>query len=139
MNLHEKSLLGRRVYGFSLFRNIPETLYDETIVPDPIPVEELPISEREQILRSIFSVDLRTGLPVGDISMLMSKDTHPDVLNFIHSQLLRPNSVSGDSAGDFAGLDDDTIASLTRDSNESLYAYRDRMIQYLRDNHGSTE
>lgn len=129
MKVHEKSCLGRRCYGFNLFRQLEEKDYTVISVPEVV-VEDA--SAENSLFDMMFSVNPLTKLPQGDVSLYLSDKTSPDVKRFIEMQLLSPNNISADAAAEYSSLSDDDIAEFTRGSFESISSYRTRVFDILR-------
>ena len=91
-----------------------------------------PIPDNLQVMfDNIFAVDPRTGLPSCDISVFLSENTSPEVKQFISMNLFR-DSLGSDDTNVVDGIDEDTVALLTRGASESSSAYRDRVLTYLK-------
>lgn len=131
--LKEFSAIGHRLSGFNMYRDIAER---DIEVGKPFEFVEVENTDMNKSLFDlVFSVNPITKLPVGDIAMLLGDQVNPDIKRFIELNLMNPNGLDSDSAGEFSALDDDTIADFMRNPNESLGEYRDRMFQVLRDEH----
>lgn len=129
MKLSEQSHYGKACYGFRLTSQLQDVDYPDMYV------EELPdidnSSTEKSLFDIVFSVDPDTLLPVGDIAMLLSDKTHPDVKLFIERNLMNPVDLSSDGSGQFAGLSDDDIQHFTRGRDESYDIYRRRVWDSL--------
>ena len=96
MKLHEKSLLGFRVYGYNTFRGCQNIEFTPLVnVDDPFIDSK---SAKDSLLDSIFDLNPRTGLPDCDISVFYSKNTSDSVRKFIQDNLLVDNGVKADSS-----------------------------------------
>lgn len=135
MKISEISLLGHRAFGFNMYRD----LRDDVAEVEVEEIEAPNTSLEKSLFDLVFSVDPRTNLPIGDIAQYLSNETHPDVKRFIELNLHAPISIDGDAHGDLAGLSDMDIADLTRHNSESLIDYRNRVMDYLRDNMSKSE
>lgn len=82
-------------------------------------------SDLDPILKEIFSVDERTGMPHGDIAYFLSKNANPQVKAFIEGAFFQPRSV--DNNYDPAKISDDLIVECTRRSDESVADYAARL------------
>lgn len=103
---------------FPHYANLTEDDLKE--IPRP-QVDYVPNSDNE-ILSLIFAPDPVTGVPRSDLAVLMSKDTAPQVSQFIRDNLLSPRSVS------FVSVDDPDLALQgIKSRNESLVDYADRL------------
>lgn len=129
MQVHEKSCLGVKVYGFNQFRNLKGVEYS---VPDYEPLQEVNVDPNQSLFDLVFSINPDTKLPDGDIAMFMNDNTNPDIRRFIELNLHTPQVVDGDSAGQFSELDDDTIMELQRGQYESISSYRSRLFDYIK-------
>lgn len=131
MKLHEKSLLGRRVYGFNTTRGAEFINYP---LDEEMPVLEEDIkSQIDSVLDSIFSIDPRTKLPTGDIGVFMNKNTSDEVKKYIQDNLLADNGGVSDTSK-YGSLPDSVIADYMRNQDETIYQYRDRVISIMRNN-----
>ena len=133
MKLHEKSLLGHRVYGYNTYRGAEAHNY-----PDNYDVETSPISETKSsvdlLLDSIFSTNPKTKLPDCDIQVFLGKAASPEVRRYIQDNLLADNGGVSDSSK-YGSLPDDVIADYARSSDETAYQYRDRIVRLMRENY----
>lgn len=84
-------------------------------------------SELGRILKEIFSVDEKSGLPKGDIAYWLSNDGNPQVKDFIVNNLLKPTSVGGSQD---RNITDDIIEEYSRRSDESVVDYAARLRGY---------
>lgn len=91
---------------------------------DPVP--EKVESSLQSVLDEIFSVDVNTGLPKGDIQYYMSSDGNPQVKQWIENNLLKPRVSSGSSTPE--GVTDDMIIEMSRQKGESVSDYQARLI-----------
>ena len=74
----------------------------------------------DELTESIFAPDPLTGVPRSDIALMMSKDTRPEVAQYIRDTLQQPRqSISTD--------DPDFALSTIKDRRESIQAYADRL------------
>lgn len=85
-------------------------------------------SELDGVLKEIFSVDERTGLPQGDIQYFLSKDGNPQVKAWLESNLLAPRAKQTGSS--IEGVTDDLIAEMARDEGENASQYAERLMSY---------
>lgn len=95
-------------------------------------VVEPEIEQKERLFNEIFTLNHKTKLPDGDLAIWMSKNTSPSIKQFIQDNLFSPVPLSSDG-GKYDGLSDDDIALYTRGSDESLYHYRDRLVNVLKE------
>lgn len=129
MKLHETSLLGRRCYGFNIYRDLVDVDFPAGSFPVQDAVEDTDM--KQSLFSVIFSVDPLTKLPSTDIANYLASSTRPEVKLFIEQNLMKPFSVQSDGSGQFSGLSDDDIAEFTRGASESVSAYRDRITNAL--------
>ena len=94
---------------------------------DPVVSVKRDITELDQILNEIFSVDPISGLPKGDISYYLSPNGNPAVKEWLINNLLKPRS-NGNSSID--SLTDDMIEEYSRKPGESYESYSTRMRGY---------
>lgn len=90
-----------------------------------------PVQEKdnfENILNSIYTVDKSTGAPIGDIAVFLSKNTSPEVKQFIQMNLMSPVK----SVGQVTGLSDDDILSMQRQPGESKFDYVQRLYDTIK-------
>lgn len=131
MKINEISSIGNRCFGFVMSRSLSDCTF-----PDSEDYVCSEYSEKSDLNNSlfdlVFSVDPRSNLPVGDVAMYMSENTSPDVKRFIELNLHNPVDSGVSASGDFSSLSDDDIISMTRDKNESISSYRNRMIEYIK-------
>ena len=74
----------------------------------------------DELTETIFAPDPFTGVPRSDIALMMSKDTRPEVAQYIRDALQQPRqSISTD--------DPDFALSTIKDRRESLQEYADRL------------
>lgn len=107
----------------SMYSGIKDANEPVIVLPDYVPND----SELDNVLREIFSVDERTGLPKGDLAYYLSPDGNPTVKQWLENNLLKPRSSRGENIAD---LTDDMIAEYHRGSDESVLDYQARLIGY---------
>lgn len=78
-------------------------------------------SDLDRVLKEIFSVDPRSGLPNGDIVYWLSNDGNTAVKDWLMNNLLKPRATSSGSS--LEGVTDDLIAEMSRGRDESLDDY----------------
>lgn len=99
--------------------------------PTPFPdVDGVQKNDLDNILAEIFAPDPLTGAPKGDIVYYLSPDGNPMIKQWLENNLLSPRGVKS-SNGQY---DDDTIAEYSRNADESVDAYRSRIIGYIDEN-----
>ena len=97
--------------------NDPCIISDEPFVDDN--------SEIANVLKEIFAVDDRTGLPQGEIAYYLSPDGNPQIKEWLLNNLMRTRGVSVGSSID--DVTDDMLEEFSRQPNESLGDYRKRI------------
>lgn len=106
---------------------------DLSFHPGPCPIDEpdgVQKNDLDNILSEIFAPDPITGAPKGDIAYYLSPDGNPMIKQWLENNLLAPRGVKS-SNGQY---DDDTIAEYSRCADESVDAYRERIIGYIDEN-----
>ena len=101
--------------------------------PGPTPMFSLDGVQKndlDNILSEIFAPDPLTGAPKGDIAYYLSPDGNPMIKSWLETNLLAPRGVRS-SNGQY---DDDIIAEYSRNADESVDAYRQRIIGYIESN-----
>lgn len=136
MKLHEKSLLGRRVYGFNTTRGA-ESLNYPVLSEQPVLNEDTK-SQIDSVLDSIFAIDHRTKLPTGDIAIFLNSNTSDEVKKYIQDNLLADNGGVSDTSK-YGSLPDSVIADYMRNQDETIYQYRDRIISVMRKNRSESK
>lgn len=96
----------------------------------------------EDLLDIIYSIDPRTGTPRGDLAMFTSADANPEIRAFIQSNLMM-EMPSSDGTGlkmpdavknSFnRNISDDDIALLSRNQDESVDEYAERLKTHVHD------
>lgn len=86
------------------------------------------MSDTENSITSILNMIYKDvdGERRGDIAVMLSDKTSPEIREFIRQNILRPVSTSV-SGVDYSGLSDDDIALYTRDAGESRNEYLSRL------------
>lgn len=140
MTYSDLSPLGRRAGGFREF----ETLLDAAYVADEVDTsnqsKEVRKDPNEQLFDVVFAVNPITRLPQGDIAVFMSENTSPDIKRFIEMQLHKPMQLDADvKAADLPNVSDDDIAYFTRNVNESIADYRQRVYQRIRSDYEAAQ
>lgn len=99
---------------------------DPCFIPDEPFVDDN--SEIANILKEIFAVDERTGLPQGEIAYYLSPDGNSQIKEWLMNNLLRARNISVGSSVD--GVDDDMLEEFSCRPGESLSDYRSRIYDY---------
>ena len=98
---------------------------DPCFIPDEPFVDDN--SEIANVLKEIFAVDERTGLPQGEISYYLSPDGNPQIKEWLMNNLMRVRNVSVGSS--VVGVDDNMLEEFSRRPGESLTDYRGRLYE----------
>lgn len=98
---------------------------DVAILEEPRQADNL--EKDAMLLDEIYTTNPRTRLPGGDLQYFMSKDTNPEIRDYIQKQLLTPVTQKPVASQ----LSDDDMAALTRNHGESRSAYLLRMREFL--------
>lgn len=93
----------------------------------------------KQLLDLIYKVDPITGVPSGDIGIYLSDSANAEVKAFVQQQLMNPVidtgkglSLSTNTINQLREtITDDDIAQFSRDDNESVEDYAERISQSL--------
>lgn len=93
----------------------------------------------KQLLDLIYKVDPVTGLPSGDIGIYLSDSANAEVKDFVRQQLMRPSIDDGQGLSMSTStinqlrqtITDDDIAQFSRDDNETVEDYAERISQSL--------
>lgn len=91
-----------------------------------VPQVSMTESELDSVLKEIFSVDERTGLPKGDIQYFLSKDGNPQVKAWLETNLLSPRAKQIGSS--LEGVTDDLIVEMSRNDGETASQYSERLM-----------
>lgn len=90
-----------------------------------LPLPEITEDALSSILDEIFSVDPISGFPKGDIQYYLSAEGNPTVKQWLETNLLQPRGISNNTP---EGVTDDDLFEFSRKSDESVDAYRERMM-----------
>ena len=85
----------------------------------------MPDSDLDRVLREIFSVDERSGLPMQDIAYVCSKNGNPQVKDWLLNNLMKAGKVQGERRD---SITDDMIAEFGKRADESSEDYASRLI-----------
>lgn len=96
---------------------------DNCLIPEDPYVEDN--SEIARVLREIFAPDEKSGLPQGEIAYYLSPDGNPQIKEWLTNNLLKSRGFSVGPSTD--GVTDDMLAEFSRNPNESLDSYRERI------------
>ena len=113
----------RNISNMSMFLGCSAVLNDVVDVVDPpfVPQE----SNMMNILKEIFCVDERSGLPIGDLSYYLSPDGNPHVKEWLENNLLKPRAQKNGTS--LEGVTDDMIAECQRGKDENVHDYQLRL------------
>lgn len=100
----------------------------DTSIGEPIIVEK-PAKENNEVFRMIYAPDSLTGRPRSDLGTYLGDNTSPVVRDFIERQLRTDFSGNVSSVPD--GISDADIAYLTKDKNETVSDYQNRVQKYM--------
>lgn len=108
---------------------------DELIEKLSAPIEVEKVDEGsfkpvDSLLSLVYKRDERTGLPTGDLSYLVSDKANPEVKRFILDNLMQDVSAAKNISAP-AGLSEDDVLALSRNSNESIAEYAARLNQSI--------
>lgn len=96
---------------------------DNCLIPDEPYVEDN--SEIACVLRQIYAVDEKSGLPQGEVAYFLSPDGNPQIKEWLLNNLLKAR---GSSVGpNTEGVTDDMLVEFSRQPNESIDSYRQRI------------
>lgn len=111
----------RKISNYRDFDGVQQIENNGVVDPEYVPTED----KMMEILRDVFAVDERTGLPMGDIAYYLSPDGNPQVREWLQNNLLKPRSVSVGSSVE--GVTDDMIVECARGKGESVVDYASRL------------
>lgn len=109
------------ISNMSMFAGCDNVEHNCVVDPDYIPTD----SDMDRILKEIFSVDEKSGLPIGDLAYYLSPDGNPQVKSWLENNLLKPRAASLGTSVE--GVTDDMIAEYSKGSNESAEEYTARL------------
>lgn len=85
-------------------------------------------SEIANVLKEIFAVDERTGLPQGEIAFYLSPDGNPAIKDWLLNNLMKARNISVGPSTE--GVSDDLLYEFSRQPNESIGDYRKRIYDF---------
>lgn len=109
------------ISNMSMFAGCTPVSHNFVVDPDYVASD----SEFDRILKEIYSVDEKTGLPMGDLAYYLSPDGNPQVKTWLENNLLKPRAVAAGSS--IEGVTDDMIAEFSRGNDETPAAYASRL------------
>ena len=89
------------------------------------PYHDYQDSELQRVLDEIFSVDERTGFPIGVIQYYLSSAGNPLVKQWLENNLLKPRVKASGSS--LEGVTDDLLNEFSRGSGEDYFSYSARL------------
>lgn len=112
----KKELFSKFACFQGVVSNEPLEIEEPEYVPDT--------SELMNILNEIFSVDERTGQPLGDLSYFLSPSGNPTVKAWLENNLLKPRF--GEKLHN-ENITDDMLVEFSRGSDETVDDYAARL------------
>ena len=109
------------VSNMSMFAGCEPVQHNGVVDPEYIPTD----SDMDRILKEIYSVDEKSGLPKGDLAYYLSPNGNPQIKAWLENNLLKPRAASSGSSVE--GVTDDMIAEYAKGSNESAEDYTARL------------
>lgn len=112
-------------YKFSQCADAPVVDYSlgEPIIPEKVENNE------NEVFNMIYAPDPLTGRPRSDLGTYLSENTSPVVRDFIERQLRQ--DFSGNTSTIPDGISDSDILYLTKDKNETVSDYQERVKAYM--------
>lgn len=116
------------LFGFDFARR-HKMILDSAVIESSITEVEIPQSPKDSLIQLIYAPDERTNLPTGDLSYWVSDSVNPQIKDFILKNLLfDTSSAASPSIPD--GLDDSLAFDLSRQRDESLESYVNRINEF---------
>ena len=112
-----------KLYDYS--RNVKAADFDKVCPKDDKEVERS-LSPQDSLLSIVYAKDEETGLPKGDLQYLVSDKANPEVKQFVLDNLMKDVSSAQNVAAKY-NLSDDDILALSRNPNESIQDYANRL------------
>lgn len=109
------------IANMSMFAGCEPVEHNGVVDPEYVPTD----SDMDRILKEIYSVDEKSGLPVGDLAFYLSPDGNPQVKAWLENNLLKPRAASRGTSVE--GVTDDMIAEFAKGSNETAEDYTARL------------
>ena len=109
------------VSNMSMFAGCEPVEHNGVIDPEYVPTD----SDMDRILKAIYSVDEKSGLPQGDLAFYLSPDGNPQIKSWLENNLLKPRAAARGTSVE--GVTDDMIAEYAKGSNESAEDYSARL------------
>ena len=97
---------------------------EENLVPVP-KFESVDIESQDPLISTIFAPDPDTGIPRSDLAVVMSRDTSPEISQFIRDTLMRPLPDGVTSA------DSDAALEFVKGRSERLGQYAQRLYSIV--------
>lgn len=111
----------KNIKNLSMFAGLSVVTHNDVVDPEYVPTD----SDMDRILREIYSVDEKTGLPQGDLVYYLSPDGNPQVRSWLENNLLKPRAVANGTSVD--GVTDDMLAEYSKLPGESVSDYAIRL------------
>lgn len=86
-----------------------------------LPKEDICVDIADDIQKFIFAPDPVTGIPRSDIALTLSKDTRPEIQQYLQQVLQKPLP-SG-----VRSMDGDTVLDMVKSRRETLTEYANRL------------
>lgn len=104
----------------SMFQGLSVIEPTQNVDPDYV----MPDSDLDRVLREVFSIDERSGLPMQDISYVCSPNGNPQVKEWLLNNLMKAGKVQGEKRDQ---ITDDMIAEFSKRADESSEDYALRL------------
>lgn len=111
----------RDISNMSMFQGLTPLTHNDVVDPEFVPTD----TEMDNILKEIFSVDERTGLPNGDLAYYLSPDGNPQIKQWLENNLLKARAARVGSSVE--GVTDDMLAEFAKQKDESSVDYAIRL------------
>lgn len=85
-------------------------------------------NSRPEIEKLIFAPDEYTGHPRSDLAYILSKDSSPEIAQYVRENLLQAHTQTSQSHNI------DEVLTATKSAFESDESFRNRLIQFVHDN-----
>ena len=110
---------------FKEYKNLPED-FDKSLYNSYNDIQLNDCKEEDEVLGLIFAPDPQTGVPRSDLALMLSRDTAPEIAQYIRDTLMRTQGQSS-SVGD----DPDLALKLTKFRKETLFEYGTRLREFV--------
>lgn len=109
------------ISNMSMFAGCDPVDHNGVVDPEYVPTD----SDMDRILKEIYSVDEKSGLPKGDLAYYLSPDGNVQIKSWLENNLLKPRAAARGTSVE--GVTDDMIAEYSKGSNESAEDYTARL------------